>query len=135
MRHTRPVETSHLNPILLSPPEVPARLIAEVGKKRAHANMVLGLEEIEFGFAVLLRHHVIGLDLDDSIRIAVLGNPVPHRQIVAHVKECQQASRDGKNAFHARTPRGVGPRRADLAGTVYRSINIMLNPRGRQYFQ
>ncbi len=130
MRHPRAVESSHLNPILPSPPEVPARLIAEVGEKRVHANLVLGLEKIEFGFAVLLRYHVIGLDLDDSVRIAVLGNPVPHCKIVAHVKECQQASRDGEDAFHAWLPHCLGPRRVDLAGTVYRVINIISNPCG-----
>jgi hypothetical protein len=130
MRHPRAVESSHLNPILPSPPEVPARLIAEVGKKRAHANLVLGLEKIEFGFAALLRYHVIGLDLDDSVRIAVLGNPVPHRKIVAHVEECQHASRDGEDAFHARVPRGMGPRRVEITRPAYQTIDIISNLRG-----
>jgi hypothetical protein len=74
-----------------------------MGKQGAHAHLVLGLEKIEFGFAVLLRDHVIGPDCDHSVGIAAPGNAEPYREIVAHVKKRYQSHGDDDDALHEST--------------------------------
>ena len=69
---------SYIDPFHISPTEVPAWTVAEVGKQRVNADLVLRREEHELGFAALQADRIIALDSHHSELAPALGDLVPN---------------------------------------------------------
>ncbi len=84
------------------PNNVPARIVSKVGEQRVNANLVVGLEEHEFGLAVFERNGIIGLDFYASEGLTPPGDSVAHGNIVSRVQQGAARDHDGNRGFHAR---------------------------------
>ena len=68
---------SYIDPFHISPTEVPAGTVAEVGKQGVNAYLVFRLEEHELSFPVLHADRIIALDFHHPEWITGLRDPVP----------------------------------------------------------
>jgi hypothetical protein len=94
---------SHIDPSHISPSEVPAWTVAEVGKQGVDAYLVLRREEHKLGFGALQPDRIIALDFHHSELATALGDPVPKGEIVTEVQNEQRDNGDEEYAFHARS--------------------------------
>jgi hypothetical protein len=67
---------SYIDPFHISPTEVPAWTVAEVGKQGVNAYLVFRLEEHELGFAALQADRIIALDFHHPELTTALRDPV-----------------------------------------------------------
>jgi hypothetical protein len=69
---------SYIDPFHISPTEVPAWAVAEVGKQRVDAYLVFRLEEHKLGLSVLHADRIIALDFHRAEWITGLRDPAPN---------------------------------------------------------
>jgi hypothetical protein len=70
------VSESYIDPLHISPAEVPAWTEAEVGKQGVNAHLVFRLEEHKLGFPALQADCIIASDFHNPIRITILRDPI-----------------------------------------------------------
>ena len=91
---------SHVDPLMSMPTDVPARIVTQVGEQGVHAGLVLQVQEVKLGFAILLGDGIVGSDLHHSERVAALRNPEAHRGIITRVQEADERHHGQGKASH-----------------------------------
>jgi len=83
-------EALYVDPLVGMPLHVPARAVAEVGKQRTNAHLVLRRGIIVLRPAIFFLNRVVRLNGDGRKRIAVIGNLETDHKIVASVSQRRQ---------------------------------------------
>jgi hypothetical protein len=100
-RSSSRIDVLHIDPFNIMTAEVPARGVAEVRKQGVDAKLVLWREEHKLGFAALQADRIVAPHFHGAELSAVVGDPVPNREIVPDVQKAQRQKCEHDDAFHA----------------------------------
>jgi hypothetical protein len=75
---TYPMQESYIDPFNISPTEVPAWTVAQLGKQGVNAHLVLRREEHKLGFAALQADRIVAPDFHHAELATAIRDPVPN---------------------------------------------------------